>query len=113
MRSEGYSSWVCLCQGVVTQALTIGTFATGVKMRSRGHSYFLVSVKRSRALTGAKRVKVKRLSRLQTQDLRCFIRDIRRFLQRNTRSIVQYSPLAALLASAVWVELRVAHAPDR
>ena len=66
-------------QGVVTQALTIGTFATGVKMRSRGQSKFLVSVKRSRPSAGAKRVKVKRLSRLQTQDLRCFIPDIRRF----------------------------------
>ena len=71
---------------MVTQALTAGTFATGVKMRSRGKSYILVSVKRSRVFTGAKRVKVKRL---QTQDLRCFIRDIRRFLQRNTRIIVR------------------------
>ena len=100
---------------MVTQALIIGTFATGVKMRSRGQGYFLVSVKRSRASTGAKRVKVKRLSRLLTEDLRCFIRVIRRFLRRNTRSIVQYCPLAALsgLAGAVWVELRVTHAPER
>ena len=115
MRQKLTSMYCCDHISRGGHSVTIGTFATRVKMRSRGQSYFLVSVKRSRALTGAKRVKVKRLSRLQTEDLRCFIRDIRRFLQRNTRSIVQYSPLAALsgLASAVWVELRVAHAPER
>ena len=61
---------------VCTRLLCATAYSAGVKMRSRGQGYFLVTVKRSRALTGAKRVKVKRLSRRQTQDLRCFIRDI-------------------------------------